>query len=41
MEGFNLPIFYICGKIVDEEEVKSKIFCPIGGKYGRRYRVLC
>lgn len=29
--GFNLPIFYICGRIIDEEELRIKSFAPSVG----------
>lgn len=28
IKGFNLPIFYLCGRIIDEEELKLKSFAP-------------
>ena len=28
IKGFNLPIFYFCGRIIDEEELKLKSFAP-------------
>jgi len=34
IKGFNLPIFYLCGRIIDEEELKLKSFAPIGNIEG-------
>lgn len=34
IEGFNLPIFYLCAKIIDEEELKIKSFAPSEGTEG-------
>lgn len=34
IEGFNLPIFYFCGRIIDEEGLKFRSFAPLDGVEG-------